>query len=442
MFKKIQRRFFASPFSAGRPLLWYLLLWLSLIYIWSISEGLTFIREVNPCIQDGCPQVLRVDSSFSPPMLLAFTALMVLLGVLLCICTSDHQKQSRYWACCIAQGLLVLLISLFPGQQQTYVTVSLYLALTLEALAIFRQARPVTILAIYDCLLFVISLLINLFQEGGAGKLQKQIPPGNSWLTPLFGVSVDYLALVLFAGGYLFMYVQQLRARTQLEESHRELLNSADRIQELTLMMERQRMARELHDTLVQNLAGLIRQLDVAGSLLAHQRIERAREIIGESSAYARCALVEARCAIGDLRVGTLKPQDLGQKVQEEVDRFTLATGIVCQAQLEALSLAPESLCEHILRAVGEGLTNVARHAQAKHAWVRAACSDTTLTIEIGDDGIGISPAETMKAGHYGLMGLRERARLAQGWLEMSSAPGKGTVLLLHLPLATEEAVR
>jgi NarL family two-component system sensor histidine kinase YdfH len=132
-------------------------------------------------------------------------------------------------------------------------------------------------------------------------------------------------------------------------------------------------------------------------------------------------------------------PAELRQEVQEEIQRFTLATGIACQAQLEALSLTPNPLCEHVLRAVSEGLTNIARHAQAKHVWVRTICQQGFLVIEIGDDGVGFSPAAVMQTGHYGLIGLRERSRLAQGWLEMSSEPGKGTTLLMSLPLSEKD---
>src|SRR5215469_6093199 len=111
-------------------------------------------------------------------------------------------------------------------------------------------------------------------------------------------------------------------------------------------------MARELHDTLVQDLAGLIRQLDVASSLLAHQRTERAQAILQESSAAARAALVEARSAIGDLRAEIPPIASLGQAVQEEIERFSSATGIACQRDLTALPLVPSSLYEQVVRAI------------------------------------------------------------------------------------------
>jgi len=84
---------------------------------------------------------------------------------------------------------------------------------------------------------------------------------------------------------------------------------------------------------------------------------------------------------------------------------------------------------------VSEGLNNVAQHAHARQAWVRVADGDGALDVQVRDDGIGFDPASVAEqSGHYGLLGLRERARLAGGNLEILSAPGEGTTLHLHLP--------
>jgi NarL family two-component system sensor histidine kinase YdfH len=91
------------------------------------------------------------------------------------------------------------------------------------------------------------------------------------------------------------------------------------------------------------------------------------------------------------------------------------------------------------MRAVREGLTNVARHAQAAQVWVRVVCRDQMLAVEVQDDGIGFEPpALTTRAGHYGLTGLREQARLAGGALDVTSAPGAGTTIRLCIPRPDE----
>lgn len=430
--------FLSEGTTVERSLRWYLLLWLGSMYLWTVSRFTVMSYQGSPC--DQCTPVVVANTSLTPSLLASLAFLMCLLGILIFLSMSGLGKRGLVWASLLAQGGLVLLVGLLPDQQHVYMTLSLYLALVLEALAILRRARAILFLTLYYGGLFCFDLLSGLFLTGAAwGKPASVLFSNPLWFEPLLNMSVNYLSLFLFAGGYVFLYMQQFRSHAQLASAHRELLTSAAQIQELTVLMERQRMARELHDTLVQNLAGLIRQLDVAGSLLGQKRVERAEQIIQEASASARGALVEARCAIGDLRADLPTPAELTSLVQAEIERFTLATGILCQAELAALPLTPADFCEHVLRAVSEGLTNIARHAQARQSWIQARTRAGFLVVEIGDDGIGFTPSAVMQSGHYGLLGLRERMRLAHGQLEIRSKSGQGTSLLLSLPLLQTE---
>jgi NarL family two-component system sensor histidine kinase YdfH len=242
--------------------------------------------------------------------------------------------------------------------------------------------------------------------------------------------------------GYVLLYQRQVVARErtqallrQLETARDELAAYAARVEDLTLLAERRRMARELHDTLAQGLAGLILQFEAVQMHLAGGRAERAGEIIDQAQARARSALRAARRAIDDLRATTDGAEDLYDSAQEQLARFTSATGIACEADIAPLKTLPEALAAPALRTISEGLTNVARHSQARHVWVQALPVDHTMEIGVRDDGVGFDPAATGQVGHYGLLGLRERARLVGGRLEVTSAPGLGTALRLFLPL-------
>jgi NarL family two-component system sensor histidine kinase YdfH len=94
----------------------------------------------------------------------------------------------------------------------------------------------------------------------------------------------------------------------------------------------------------------------------------------------------------------------------------------------------PDALVETAIRVVSEGLTNIARHARARKVSLRLAGDEKELEIEINDDGVGFDP-QAIEAGHYGLLGMRERVRLANGSLEVRSEPGKGTQLVIRFPL-------
>lgn len=240
---------------------------------------------------------------------------------------------------------------------------------------------------------------------------------------------------------YTTMYVRQAQARErlqdllkELETANRKLTEYAAQVEDLTIASERQRMARELHDTLSQGLAGLILQLEAVDAHLAGNRAGRARTIIQETLVQARSTLADARRAIDDLRsTGTL---GLGEAARQEAGRFTAATGIPCDVEIFLPASLPDLVTEAAIRGIAEGLTNIARHARAKNAKLHIAFSEGQDELEIGisDDGIGFNPQE-IEAGHYGLLGMRERVRLAGGRLEVHSEAGKGTQLVIWFPM-------
>jgi NarL family two-component system sensor histidine kinase YdfH len=220
----------------------------------------------------------------------------------------------------------------------------------------------------------------------------------------------------------------------ELKQAHRQLQNYADRVQELSVSQERQRMARELHDTLSQGLAGLVLQLEAVDAHLSGDRPGRARTILRQAMGKARGTLSEARQAISNLRQPA--ERDLVESIRQEAERFTRASGIDCETRIDPSVDVPEAVSETILRAVSEGLTNVARHAHASHASLSLTTSDNgeDLVAEIRDDGIGFDP-DGVQAGQYGLVGIRERVRLAGGSCEVRSEPGKGTGIVIRFPL-------
>ncbi|MCA9920053.1 MAG: ATP-binding protein, partial [Anaerolineales bacterium] len=96
--------------------------------------------------------------------------------------------------------------------------------------------------------------------------------------------------------------------------------------------------------------------------------------------------------------------------------------------------LIPETISEHVVRCVSEGLANVIQHAQATAVSVKISATDQTLHVTLQDNGQGFNP-DLIPAGHYGLIGLRERARLTGGKLTIHSQPQQGTSLTFNVPL-------
>ncbi len=241
---------------------------------------------------------------------------------------------------------------------------------------------------------------------------------------------------------FVTLYMRQNEARQQaqalaaeLETANRRLAAYAAQVEDLTLAAERQRMARELHDTLAQGVAGLVLQLE---AVKAHQdagRPARAEAIVVQALARARSTLADSRAAIDDLRA---VPAGLPEAIRALVERFTWATGIPCDLALDLGEDRPilPAVGEHVQRIVSEGLSNVTRHARATRVGVRCAAGVDALELTIDDDGQGFDPDLAAQAGHYGLLGMRERARLVGGRLTIESEPGQGTRLHLSIPLA------
>jgi NarL family two-component system sensor histidine kinase YdfH len=312
--------------------------------------------------------------------------------------------------------------------------------LTLCALAMFKRAAPALLVGMYCLLLFVVLLSINLPQG---------LPPVRylaAWLD-LWRSFSDPTTIVFFVLGYLILYTQQSQSQRQLEQTHRELqraysrlASSAQQVETLTLLTERQRIARELHDTLAQGIAGMIMQLEVTSAQLHRKDYQQAQEVLSQALAYARTTLHDARHAIIDLRSRTPRVDQLLSSVQQEIAYFSQQTGIAHHTNLNGLIHTPAPACEHVLRFIGEGLNNVARHAHAHQVCVEAKIIEQWLVITVQDDGQGFDPTnQILYTGHYGLLGLQERAQLVGGTVSVTSAEGTGTTLEFRVPLAAAD---
>lgn len=237
----------------------------------------------------------------------------------------------------------------------------------------------------------------------------------------LTGLLVNGGAIILFMVMFNHLFAQRQKAidlAEGLESANAKLAASAAKIEALTLLNERQRMARELHDTLAQGVAGLVLQLEAVKAHLASHRNERAAVIVEQSIARARSTLAESRAAIDDLRAAPVNVRDA---VREQVERFKQSAGVICELELSVTEnqLSPE-IIDHAVNILSESLVNISRHAQAGKVNVTFFIQNATLELEVRDNGTGFDVNRQTK-GRYGLVGMRERARLAGGILAIQS---------------------
>ncbi|HYF79523.1 MAG TPA: sensor histidine kinase [Symbiobacteriaceae bacterium] len=316
----------------------------------------------------------------------------------------------------------VLGVALVVMSDGMVITAALFFPLAGEVFGLLTEALP----RVLGLGALVVAWVTSQYATTGWGVVQTQLPGA-------------VLALA-FVGIYVTIFTRQLREReraekllAELEEVNGKLRAYALKVEELTITQERQRMARELHDTLAQGLAGLIMQLEAVDDLLARGEVERARAITARAMGRARTTLQESRTAIQALR-SPLERGDVMEAIRRLVDALAADTGITCTLEAGHLDL-PEETTDTVYRVVQEGLVNIARHSKAHRAWVRIAAEPGgELRLEVGDDGVGFDPG-ARKAGHFGLTGLRERIALVGGRIDVESAPGQGTRILVTLTL-------
>ena len=355
-----------------------------------------------------------------------FTLLLVIHILLHWSVIAIIQTPTRQTWYILGQGLLAFAITHLSGN--TGMIFSLYMALIGESIGYLGLSRWSLLSTGYFLSLSVINFSLST---------------NANFATAMFWI-LTAVPVVIFIGMYVTLYLRQTEARekaqalaAELEAANRQLSEYAARVEDLTITAERERVARELHDTLSQGLAGLTLQLEAADAHLAHQRPEKAREIIAQAMQKAREALSDARRVISDLRENNFG--ELGTSLRREIDRFEAATGLPCAFHADSTPLLPDSVKETVIRSASEALTNIARHAQASEAAVTLTIKEQMLKLEIQDNGLGFDP-NNIPSGHYGLLGLRERARLISGTLTLDTAPQKGTILTIQIPVESQKS--
>ena len=200
---------------------------------------------------------------------------------------------------------------------------------------------------------------------------------------------------------------------------------------------ERARLAREVHDTLAQAFVGISSQLEVAEMHMPKEP-SPARESVDLARRMAQHSLTEARRSVMDLRAEALDGHDLAFALDSGVQVWTAGSGVEVEADIQGeTGDLPEDVSHHVLRIAQEAVANVVKHAHANKINLTLRKDPKKLTLNVRDNGCGFEPNGAFRSGngHFGIMGMRERAERLGGELRLESAPGKGTLLDVLVPL-------
>jgi signal transduction histidine kinase len=224
---------------------------------------------------------------------------------------------------------------------------------------------------------------------------------------------------------------------TRAEERRRlfETLAAAER--RAGVLEERSRLAREIHDTLAQGFVGISSQLD-AVAMCMEEHESPARKHLDLARRMARHSLTEARRSVMDLRASVLEGQDLPAALQAGARMWTAGSGVEVDVDVSgAVIELPRDVEQHLLRIAQEAVANTLKHSGATRILIRLHVESRKLYLRIKDNGRGFDQegAFASVGGHFGLIGMRERAERLGGELRLTSDAGEGTEVQVSVPL-------
>lgn len=237
-------------------------------------------------------------------------------------------------------------------------------------------------------------------------------------------LSEDDLRILSTVGGMLSIAIE----RAQLFE----------RSAQLGAVEERNRLAREIHDTLAQGLTAITLQLETADALLEADA-QRARRFVQRALQLARANLDEARRSVLDLRAAPLENRSLPDALAQLAAETTAQTGIAVKFEHRGGNPPLKvRLQVGLYRIAQEALNNSVRHADAAHILVRLTVMPDSIELIVEDDGRGFDPQQIPPGDHFGLIGLNERTKLLGGQFMLCSQIGEGTTMRVAVPVTSE----
>ncbi|MDQ3128357.1 MAG: sensor histidine kinase [Chloroflexota bacterium] len=310
---------------------------------------------------------------------------------------------------------------------------------------------PIRATIVFVALFVAITLQVQVELEGGLAGADLPELIGPVLTIAFFVLLSTWIGKIIEESGER----RELIAR--LESTRREL---AERERTTGILEERERMSRELHDTLAQDLIGIVTHLQAADGATDEAVAARHRT---EAARMAHEGLAETRRLVWALRPASLEDGTLVESLDRTIERWRRSTGLRATLTVtgESRSLHPDVEIA-LLRSAQEGLTNAARHAAPRQVTVSLSYVGDVVTLDIHDDGKGFDPAIVPMAGRpravavraearrgeqgdraglgLGLLGMRERAERLGGSVAIESAPGEGTTLGVTLPAALRPA--
>jgi signal transduction histidine kinase len=233
------------------------------------------------------------------------------------------------------------------------------------------------------------------------------------------------------------------RLLAELQDANQQLQESADRVEELAIAAERNRLARDMHDSVTQSLFSLTLFTQAALERADVGDLDRVRQSLSRIADTAQRGLKEMRLLVYELRPLALEDEGLVGALRHRLEMVEGRSGVRTRLLVEPQGEVelPAGLEKDLYRIAQEALNNTLKHAKASSVTVRLGVVDgRRLEFEVSDDGCGFDPGTAGEKGGLGLTSIRERVEGMGGELTVISSPGEGTKLRVHVHLSATEA--
>ncbi len=263
-----------------------------------------------------------------------------------------------------------------------------------------------------------------------------EVPPGRDEVAQLAAAFAKVLDDLRQERSELLALSSDLERRVAVRTREVERLAKESRY--AAIARERLQIARDLHDTLAHSMMAMLSEVRLLRKLQGHDPASIADEL-ARAEEVAHAGLNEARSAIAQMRVSSVRDLGLGPAIAKAVERFKDRTGLAVEFSLDPdAARFGDERAEVIFRMTEEALRNIERHARASRVCIGLRCADDAhMQLEITDDGVGFDTAAA-RPGHFGLIGLREQAQLIGADLQIESTAERGTTVRLSLRIAPE----
>ena len=326
--------------------------------------------------------------------------------------------QSKLNLYFFVQGIIIFAFSVVLKESSQAAYLGLIPLIIAQCIDLYKDTRKILYTTIYYYDIYCITVVIY-----------------NGFDNLLHSLSLLILiSSAIIAYGYL--YSKQVKTKEKTNQLLLELEAAYDKLDEIARGSERQKLARDIHDTLSQGLSGVLMQLEALEVNLEKNNIEKSKAITEKTIIQTRETLKESREIIHDLRLQRRETKNLGSAIETEIELFKRNSKIELinnqSGNLDVTSIVYKNVT-YIIREV---FTNISKHSKASRVILNSTMEASRITIRIEDNGIGFDYKHFNRVyGHYGIMGMKERAKAINGMLEIESRNKCGTCITLIVPV-------